>query len=42
MKKAYITPMMEIAPIKTGKIMDTSMTFLPPQPAPKRRNPDVF
>lgn len=40
-KKEYIVPLMEIAPIETGKIMDTSMTFLPPQPV-RRRLTDVF
>ena len=42
-KKLYIIPQMEVSSIKTHSIMDSSMTFLPPQPgmAPKRPVPTV-
>ncbi len=42
-KKAYIFPQTEVVSVEMKSIiMDSSMTVLPPHPAPKRRSPDVF
>ena len=37
-KKKYSNPMVEIAPITTSHLLDSSMTMLPPQPVSKRRS----
>lgn len=41
-KKQYISPVLEITPIESCRIMDSSMTFLPPQVgAPARRAGEI-
>ena len=41
-KKVYILPQTEIIRLEMkGAILDSSMTFLPPQPAPHRKT-EVF